>query len=180
MKTPSKEEIELQSAKEYKSIDQSQLGATIMYAEREAYIKGAEWMQEQLKHTDIPQSADVMTFSADDVLDKHVVSHDRGRGMVIMADTFKVSVINAMDAYALQFKWQLYKKEAELTDCKEGLKQCQADRDELHKELEQVKAERDILRVSLQRILSVDKKSVSGDNKEMRLIANKALQSTKQ
>lgn len=40
--------------------------------------------------------------TAEEILDKHVLSHDKGKGMVIMADTFKVSVINAMKEYAEQ------------------------------------------------------------------------------
>lgn len=42
-------EIQEQAEKMYKSIDQSQLGATFMYAERTAFVKGAKWMQERDK-----------------------------------------------------------------------------------------------------------------------------------
>lgn len=64
--------------------------------------------------------------------------------------------------------------QAELSEYKSGLKQCQADRDELHKELEQVKA---YLRKMTCIVEDLDRHLIWEEEVET---ANKALQSTKQ
>lgn len=42
-------QIEEAAINKYKSIDQSQLGHTLMHAQRSAFEQGAEWMEEQLE-----------------------------------------------------------------------------------------------------------------------------------
>lgn len=56
---PTDEQITQAAERQYKSIDQSQLGAMFMYAERKAYSKGAQWAISQMQPEWVSVTPDV-------------------------------------------------------------------------------------------------------------------------
>lgn len=190
MKTPSKEEIKSAGSS---AMTKSHLSSKVYLFDGHSFElgweQGAEWMEQQLEPliTELgmdrarkaPQSTDVMTLEDfKSLCEDHQLRCSEWGGDVNWAYTNEA----IEDIYNhLKNSTKSVQLQAELSEYKSGLKQCQSDRDELHKELEQVKAALRLL-VNLSGVFEpAPGMSNLGDQViEAVKLAEQALQSTKQ
>jgi len=83
------QEIQEQAEKLYPSVDQSQLGKMVTFAERKAFVKGAQWMQEREKLDNSKlKHANLIIHRLTKIIENKVIPTQNEQGIITAAKKF--------------------------------------------------------------------------------------------